>query len=783
MVKDEEVRAPVTLNSALPHVDEFVVYDTGSTDRTLEIIADFEKTCGKPFHLLQSKFVDFSTSRNKMLDYADTFCGKDDFMLLLDSNDELRVENTTLRGELEKVPQNILGVMAYSYWEHGTDKNILSHIKFLIIRALHNVRYIARVHEYLIMNGEEFRTYYYINGVSLFQNRDFDDAKTAPRHIRDVELLLQEIKDGNKIRAFFYLSKTLISMGRFEDAIPYLKRRTKAVVGDIEEAYNSYLFLGIYHYNKCLFDDIPEVKNIPDDKSQPLAPVEQPFDKYLKYKENKKHHHKAIKYLSNAYSVMQRIDPIIYLAEYYSKLKKWNISNIYTTLAINMKDPKNAHSYNFKFYHFNNYLLHAIVCFNLRKFKEGLKALKVCENYSQGINPSDKERLTMIKGYYNASAFMLFETGARKLNGPADEHLMLKTEKIYMFAYDGEYDPESLVTKYAEIISSTLGSGTLSNTLGSGTTKVVIVCNVPEIVVYNGITYIPLCEYEIYLDEHLIYWLVVFGNAGLIKYKNVANVSFVMENVIIIGNLSMRLDRFRSMICKNKYHHDMVKNTYPQTGPYLRILSEPPILVSKTNTLCSDTTKKSKMQFAYVFDPADFTSASADVMVNLLRIFKKIKDKYPEATLKLLIDLSRKYEALQANIDATTTAIKECSGATIIDCRIKAIDVQNLMEESEYWLYPNATDSIFVYESLVAQACNVHCIYYNSSSLPYTMGQNGWLVSAHPNEPKNDDAYLDIIKKIKNNPKAANKKLKKQKAYVAEETVQKYANELLTLIL
>ena len=41
MMKDEEERLHVTLNSCLGHVDSIVAYDTGSTDNTIKILREF----------------------------------------------------------------------------------------------------------------------------------------------------------------------------------------------------------------------------------------------------------------------------------------------------------------------------------------------------------------------------------------------------------------------------------------------------------------------------------------------------------------------------------------------------------------------------------------------------------------------------------------------------------------------------------------------------------------------------------------------------------------------
>ena len=92
MLKNEEKRLHVTLASLVNVVNSLIIYDTGSTDSTIDILETFSKTHGIPLYLKRGDFVDFATSRNVLLDFADEVA-KDhrvQYLLLLDCNDELR---------------------------------------------------------------------------------------------------------------------------------------------------------------------------------------------------------------------------------------------------------------------------------------------------------------------------------------------------------------------------------------------------------------------------------------------------------------------------------------------------------------------------------------------------------------------------------------------------------------------------------------------------------------------------------------------------------------------
>ena len=106
MVKNENKRIHVSLNSIIGHVDALIIFDTGSTDNTIDIIKDFSEKYKINLYLIQGEFVNFSISRNTSLYYADTI--NVHYILLLDCNDELKGGNNlrSLAAEYYNKPNN-----------------------------------------------------------------------------------------------------------------------------------------------------------------------------------------------------------------------------------------------------------------------------------------------------------------------------------------------------------------------------------------------------------------------------------------------------------------------------------------------------------------------------------------------------------------------------------------------------------------------------------------------------------------------------------------------------
>lgn len=87
IIKNEARRIRETLESVAPAVDQVVILDTGSQDGTQKIIQD---TCARfklPLQLYEEPFVDFSATRNRVLQLAS---GSSEFVLMLSGDETLK---------------------------------------------------------------------------------------------------------------------------------------------------------------------------------------------------------------------------------------------------------------------------------------------------------------------------------------------------------------------------------------------------------------------------------------------------------------------------------------------------------------------------------------------------------------------------------------------------------------------------------------------------------------------------------------------------------------------
>lgn len=349
IVKDESARITVSLDSVKDAVDVVIISDTGSTDGTQAIIKNWCEKNGKPFYLHEHPFDDFSSSRNRLLDFADD---KADWLLLLDSNDELRNG-----GNLRKFVKSFTGEATgfYCKQEWFTGKCVDTYYNVRMVKTKYQWRYKCVVHEYIDTTPENKKTIARIDGFVLYQDRTMDNHKSLPRFKRDREMLYNEYKKNpTEPRTLFYLAQTLGCLGEAEEAYKIYQERLTCG-GFIEEIFHSLLRLGDLAYDM------------------------------------KMESHVISGWFIRAFEMFQRAEPMAKLAEWY-KDKNWILSYHYAKIACELEFPKDAILFVDKsVYDYKRWHILGICSFYAGKYEDGkeacLKAIKA------GNNDIDKHNL------------------------------------------------------------------------------------------------------------------------------------------------------------------------------------------------------------------------------------------------------------------------------------------------------------------------------------------------------------------------------------------------------
>jgi len=337
MAKNEGKYIHVTIESVKNDVDGIVLYDTGSEDDTVSIVRNFARNANLSFHLLEGLFEDFSTSRNKLLDFANTL--DYDFLLLLDCNDELKVTQP-LKIYVQTLDSSIDAFLVQQQWFIGSET--LHYFNVRLIRPNKGFKFEGVVHEYLNSGGNPVGKTDN-NVISIYQDRTVNDDKSYKRWEKDLILLEKEFNhDGMNSRTQYYLAQTYDCLNMAHHARNMYIIRAENPTGFQEERFMSMLKIA---------------------ELQPLDRREQ------------------IKWYFSAYLLDRRAEPLVALSKIFREEKDFHLSYSMSKIACDLEYPDRVFLVNKKCYDHDRWQEMSISAFYVGKLDDGRSAcLKALES-------------------------------------------------------------------------------------------------------------------------------------------------------------------------------------------------------------------------------------------------------------------------------------------------------------------------------------------------------------------------------------------------------------------
>lgn len=248
IVKNEEDCLPRCLNSVRDIVNEMIVVDTGSTDRTVE----FAKSLGAKVYYY--KWNDnFSDARNYSMSKANC-----DWILIMDADDELESED---KWKLLNITENrIVGANAYCgrtlcYFGDVPDNNsIITNMNIRLIRNYSGCKFAGSIHEQIVLGSADsgnpygivaanirFRHYGYLSSVIAAKNK----------HNRNITLIEKELQ-VNPQNAFmlFNMGNEYYAKREYKTAMDYYMRSYQLF--DPQPGYSPMLLIRIIMCHESL---------------------------------------------------------------------------------------------------------------------------------------------------------------------------------------------------------------------------------------------------------------------------------------------------------------------------------------------------------------------------------------------------------------------------------------------------------------------------------------------------------------------------------------------------
>lgn len=235
MVKNEAAVIEATLKPFVDGgVDAFFVFDTGSTDQTIEVTQGFFQHYNIIHgYIEQEDFIDFATSRNHALQRAQKLFPHAAFMIMFDA--EWYINDA--RALIDFCHRSIACGDRYATYLIRILNDYADFYTPRLIRCHSNVLFVGKVHETIVSQTRVKvpRSIYF-----QYLPAAYGTEKTQKRYVQDRTLLYQEYnKNPSDTRTLFYLAMTCHALGSLEEAYFLYKKRI-TLKGFDEEDFMSY---------------------------------------------------------------------------------------------------------------------------------------------------------------------------------------------------------------------------------------------------------------------------------------------------------------------------------------------------------------------------------------------------------------------------------------------------------------------------------------------------------------------------------------------------------------
>jgi hypothetical protein len=298
-------------------------------------------------------------------------------------------------------------------------------------------------------------------------------------------------------------------------------------------------------------------------------------------------------------------------------------------------------------------------------------------------------------------------------------------------------------------------------------------CNNEE--TYKNVKYIPIIQYASFITENYIESCIIsrFSEYLPLSYKGlIENIYFIMHDLGPSINIIIDNYKLKRIFCLTEWHVEYFLAMYPIFKGKTSAFSYG---INETFIVNKDVIKR-PLSFIY----SSFPNRG---LLPLLKMWKRIIDKYPLATLNIYCDLDQKWvnnvcpdtikEIKELLNDATTTTNVINHGW--VDKSILA----SAWKESEYWLYPCTFLETFCLTALESASSRTLAITAKLGALINTVDDRGLMIEGDPNTIEWQNNCLSQLFEIIENPDKKKELLDKNWLNSKEQTWGKRAKDLL----
>lgn len=213
IVKNEERCILRCLESVKDIVTQFIIVDTGSTDRTIPLIESFkEKYPSLEVQIHSFTWVDdFSAARNFALDHA-----KGEYIFTLDADEYINPSDINQFKKLKKSLLKSTKIVWFRFFNVRVDGIPMYEDRMRVCRIFPNrsdLRYSRKIHEVLDFNEKYNKRHYNTDIKILHDGYDWDGVDVTSKRQRNLLLLNKAFQENpDDTLSLFYFARDLFML-------------------------------------------------------------------------------------------------------------------------------------------------------------------------------------------------------------------------------------------------------------------------------------------------------------------------------------------------------------------------------------------------------------------------------------------------------------------------------------------------------------------------------------------------------------------------------------------
>ena len=657
-------------------IDRWTILDTGSTDNTVDNIKKI-LVGKKKGNLYQEPFINFRESRNKCLDLAKETCK---FNLMLD-------DTYTIKGDLRGFLNEVRGdQFANSFSLYLLDSSMKC-VSNRLTKSKDNLRYIYTIHEIIqTENNTNARIPYDISYIFDSSN-DYMMKRTNDRLKYDLECLYEMVKEyPNEPRHLFYMGQTYNLLKNYEKSAEYFYLRAfNKTDGFIEEKYDA-----LFQYtNICEFH---------------LNKTWEHCEKY---------------YILCFELLPSRPEAFFFIGQHYYLNKQKDKAFEYFKKAFEIGFPY-GEQYSLKpkisFCHIPYYLCE--LCYIFNAYNLGHDA---CILYFQNNDQNEKNYQYMIDWFKIYDLLIKIP--------PLIDKPIVSDKEVVCFVADGGFTKWSGKNIYTDGVG---GSETWIIEMAKSIKKhseyeVIVFCNCKENEICDNVVYYKLTEYLNYISKFKIKHCIISRYSEYIPVtinSFVENIHIVLHDVKLSGNIIPIHDKIKNIFCLTEWHKNIFLDSFQQFKEITTVIHHG----INFELFLNNTIQKTDFSFIY-------TSFPNRGLLTLLKMWPKIQDRYPNATLNIFTDVNNEWantnypEELQ-EIRNILEIYKSKYNKTITNHGwVNKNILSEYWKKSHVWFYPCKFQETFCLTALEAAITKTLAITNDLAGLKETVDNRGIIIS------------------------------------------------------